>query len=220
MHQGPGAFASGPSFAFSHQKDARDCLVRRGSHAVLAVNDCARGRACVPSGRLRPLTAPLRRAAGAPGNPARTIDGLKTMKTQTSVLIRSITAVRVPEGEPRSEVLPRHFAHHMVTVEDSIFMVMRRLVPEQHAALWHFYELSNGGFYMAPDLQAAQQVRNLITGDYREMSADAAGVAASLLAFRHLSTQMRSDVMVRHYFQLRDFAMAHAERHEIFGAID
>ena len=142
------------------------------------------------------------------------------MNTETSAPVRSITAERVPEGEPRSEVLPRHFAHHMLTVEDSIFMVMRRLVPEHHAVSWHFYELSNGGLYMAPDLQGAQRVRNLVTGEYREMSTDAAGLAASLLTFRHLSTQMRSDVMVRHYFQLRDFVMAHPEANQILGAVD
>jgi hypothetical protein len=166
------------------------------------------------------LTAPLRRAARAPGNPARTIEGMKTMNTETSVAVRSIVAQRVPEGEETSEVLSRHFAHHLLKVEDSIFMVMQRLVPEQHAAAWHFYELSNGGFYMAPDLHVVLRVRNLVTGDYREMSADATGLAVSLLAFRHLSTQMRSDVMVRHYYQLRDFVLAHPEAKEILAAVD
>jgi hypothetical protein len=166
------------------------------------------------------LTAPLRRAAGAPGNPARTIGGVKTMNTEASAPVRSITAERIVDDEQRSEALPRHFAHHMLKVEDSIFMVLRRLVPDHHAVSWHFYKLSNGGFYMAPDFQVAQRVRNLVTGEYREMSADAAGLAASLLAFRHLSTQLRSDVMVRHYFQLRKFVTEHSEGRAILAVVD
>jgi len=142
------------------------------------------------------------------------------MNTEVSAPIYAITAERIVDDEQRSEALSRHFAHHMLKVEDSIFMVMQRLVPDHHAVLWHFYELSNGGFYMAPALQVVQRVRNLVAGEYREMSADAAGLAASLLAFRHLSTQMRSDVMVRHYFQLRQFVTEHSEGKAILAAVD
>jgi hypothetical protein len=64
---------------------------------------------------------------------------------------------------------------------------------EYRGGHWHFYELSNGGFYMA---------------------------AACLFAFSHLSFQIQNDVISRHYYELRDFALEHAEATAIFGAID
>jgi antirestriction protein len=141
------------------------------------------------------------------------------MKTEISARTQPITAELIPEGGPKSEVLPRHFARYMVAVEDSVYMYMHRLVPEYRAVYWHFFELSNGGFYMAPDMQTLN-VRSLTSAQTREMSADAAGIAACLLAFRELSSQIQNGVMARHYFQLRDFAQSHAEAEEILATVD
>ena len=82
------------------------------------------------SGRLRPLTAPLRRAARAPGNPARTVEGMKTMHAQTRNAAHAITAQLIVDQEKRAEVLSNRFARYMLMVEDSIYMSMRRIVPD------------------------------------------------------------------------------------------
>jgi hypothetical protein len=52
------------------------------------------------------------------------------------------------------------------------------------------------------------------------MTADAAGITACLFAFSHLSFQTRDDVIARHYYQLLDFALEHAEAAGILAAID
>jgi len=41
----------------------------------------------------------------------------------------------------------------MVCVEQSIYSFMDKLVPDYRGAFWDFHELSNGGFYMAPQLR-------------------------------------------------------------------
>src|ERR1700688_1442010 len=40
----------------------------------------------------------------------------------------------------------------VLRVEDAVYRVMRDLAQEYRGGYWHFYELSNGGLYMAPQL--------------------------------------------------------------------
>ena len=107
----------------------------------------------------------------------------------------------------------------MLRVEDAIYSFMRFLVSDYRGGLWHFCELSNGGFYMTPEMQTSQ-VRVKPTDFEGRMSADAAGIIACLFAFRYLSVETRSDVLVRHYYLLRDFALEHSEAKEILAAVD
>ncbi|MEJ1961063.1 MAG: antirestriction protein [Gammaproteobacteria bacterium] len=141
------------------------------------------------------------------------------MHAQQRDATRAITAQLIVNHEQKAELLPRHFARYMLTVEDSIYMFAQRIVPEFRAVYWHFFELSNGGFYMAPDVDPIQ-ARNLTSAQFRDMTGEALGIAACLLAFRELSSQIQNGVMARHYFQLREFAVEHAEAREIFGVVD
>jgi len=52
------------------------------------------------------------------------------------------------------------------------------------------------------------------------MSAEAAGITACLFAFSHLSFRIPDEVISGHYYQLRDFALEHAEASAILAAID
>jgi hypothetical protein len=120
----------------------------------------------------------------------------------------------------RMGTLPRHFGPHMMTVEGRVFDLMREYCADYSGGCWQFYELSNGGFYMVPHLG---QVRLFVPGNgYRgEMTADAAGITVCLFAFSHLSFEYaQTEVFARHFHWLRDFALGHAEAHQIFAAID
>ena len=120
----------------------------------------------------------------------------------------------------RMGTLPRHFGEHMLTVEDWAFDLMREYCPDYSGGFWQFYELSNGGFYMVPQLD---RVRLYVPSNgYRgEMTADAAGITVCLFVFSHLSFQFRqTGVFARHFQWLRDFALGHAEAGKIFAAID
>jgi hypothetical protein len=140
------------------------------------------------------------------------------MNTSTDLAPPKVEARQVPHDE-RIDTLPRHFGRHMMRVEDAVYAIMRKLVQHYRGGYWHFYELSNGGFYMAPqtDPVSLEVAGNGYSG---EMSADAAGITACLFAFSHLSFQIRDDVIARHYYQLLDFALEHAEAAGILAAID
>ena len=130
----------------------------------------------------------------------------------------TITAERVPECE-RLQTLPRHFGRYMILVEDAVYQFTRRLVSEYTGEYWTFYELSNGGFYMAPD---SKPMRVYVDGNGfgNEMSADAIGITVCLFAFSHGSFQYPNSSFARHYHLLREFACSHPEAALIAAAID
>lgn len=130
-----------------------------------------------------------------------------------------ILARPVPCDE-RPQILPRHFGRYMMSVENAIYSFMRKLCPAYNGGYWHFYELSNAGFYMAPDSENRFDVYVDGNGFDGTLSADAAGITACLFAFSHLSFAIDHDTIPRHYHWLRDFAMDHAEARYILAAID
>ena len=128
-----------------------------------------------------------------------------------------IDAAQVPDGEPMEEVLPRHFGKYMLRLEDAVYSFARYLCPELGTSRWRFYELSNGGFYMAPT-NASVTVRIHANHFDRTMTGDAAGVTVCLYALRQLATELRHDSMNRHYYQLDAFARQHEEAELILAA--
>ena len=129
-----------------------------------------------------------------------------------------IEAQQVPD-DTRIHTLPRHFGQHMLIVEDAVYCWMRRLASEYSGGYWHFYELSNGGFYVAPD---CEPLLLRVEGNGYEgfMSSAAAGITACLFSFSHLSFRIADEVISAHYHLLRDFAVEHQEAGAILAAID
>jgi Antirestriction protein len=123
-------------------------------------------------------------------------------------------------NDERMQMLPRHFGRDMLTVEYAVHAFMRKLASEYRGGYWTFFELSNGGFYMAPEGETTFHVSVDGNGFEGAMSADAAGITACLFALSHLSFQIRNDSIANHYHQLRDFALEHAEAGAILAAID
>jgi uncharacterized protein YyaL (SSP411 family) len=108
----------------------------------------------------------------------------------------------------------------MMQVEAFVYHFMRELSRTYRGGYWHFYDLSNGGFYMAPSDEAPVLIRVEGNGYDGSMSADAAGIVVSLFALCQLSAQYQSSTFAEHYHRLRDFALDHAECRAIFAAID
>ncbi len=134
----------------------------------------------------------------------------------------AITAQLVPEGR-RLAVLPRVFGATVmraVRAEHLVYDWMGRLCANYGGGYWHFYELSNGGFYMAP--RSDERFRVCVEGNgfEGELSADAAGIVAVLFALCQLAFDSTDDRYVELYHQLRDFAVSHPEAGAIFRAID
>ncbi|HYD60876.1 MAG TPA: antirestriction protein [Noviherbaspirillum sp.] len=131
-----------------------------------------------------------------------------------------VTATLVPEVK-RLGILPKYFGErHMLKAEATVYNWMSMLASDYIGGYWNYYELSNGGFYMAPTSPERFDILVDSNGYSGEMSADAAGITACLFAFCNLANYLRDDRIIDLYHQLRDFAATHPEGCEIFRAID
>jgi antirestriction protein len=108
----------------------------------------------------------------------------------------------------------------MMRFETAVFDWMHRVAADYRGGVWQFYELSNGGFYMAPDHGS---YRLCVDGNGYEgvMSADAAGITTCLFAYSHLSfNDPKRELFAERFHQLREYALQHEEAAGILGAID
>jgi hypothetical protein len=135
---------------------------------------------------------------------------------------QAIVATLVPE-EDRLEFLPPHFGPHMLTVENALYAQFANLCPTYTGGYWHFYDLSNGGCYLAPSRETYPLVHadNFLEAT---VSGDAAGIIVSLFTFSHVSFLLENDPLgpgIAQYFHLlHDFAADHPEAGLIDRAID
>lgn len=108
-------------------------------------------------------------------------------------------------------------------LEPFVYTVARDLAPAYNGGYLHFYRLSNGGFYMAPDIEGVFMASCAMNFFQGELSADALGLVSCLTAFSHLSfTQPETfaRTMADHFYLLRSYAGHHKEAPQIFSAID
>jgi hypothetical protein len=142
-----------------------------------------------------------------------------TQTTHEQDSTQKIEACLVLE-DARIGTLPRHFGARLMTVEHTVYDFMREFVADYKGGLWDFYELSNGGFYMAPSLDPVKFSVHT-NGFEGTLSADAAGITVCLFTFSHLSFQYpNNEEFSRHFYSLREFALDHKEAGLIFAAID
>lgn len=137
----------------------------------------------------------------------------------TELQHQPITANLLPE-ESRMGFLPPFFGQAMMIGEGLVYCWMRNLSEDYQGGYWDYFKLSNGGFYMAP--RTSKKFRVLVAGNYfeGELSADAAGIVATLYALCELANRTASDRIVDLYHLLRDYASEHPDAGQIFAAID
>lgn len=127
------------------------------------------------------------------------------------------------KDEQRLRFWPQHFGciPQWITLEPHIFSGMDRLCADYSGGVWAFYTLSNGGAFMAPEeSDGLWSLFNILNGNGAEMSAEAAGIAACLMAYSHHACRTECDAMTEHYYRLRDYALNHPERNAIMHIID
>lgn len=137
-------------------------------------------------------------------------------QTQTDA---TITAQLVSEHE-RLGFMPRLFGRHYIQGEWLVYDWMRHLSSEYKGGYWNFYELSNGGGYLAPRREGAFKMACAGNWFEGEVSADAAGIIATLYALNGLANRTEDDAIIERYYQLANFAYEHAENGKIAAAID
>jgi hypothetical protein len=126
--------------------------------------------------------------------------------------------------EDRIKFWPQHFGTipQWITLEPYIFAWLDRLCANYSGGIWHFYTLSNGGAFMAPESEDDEKwvLFNSGNGNEAELSSDAAGIVVCLLAYSHHACRTECDAMTEHYYRLRDYALAHPETRAIMRLID
>jgi hypothetical protein len=125
------------------------------------------------------------------------------------------------DGSRRPLILPHYFPSTFLLMENAVYGFADKLCKDYLGAFWDFYELSNGGFYMAPNLKGLMAIEVPFGNSYRgTMSANALGIIACLYAYSALAEQHPESNYGDFYWHLRDFAGNHAEASAIFSAID
>lgn len=134
-----------------------------------------------------------------------------------------IAASVVPEDQ-RLAFLPAFFGPSLMLYGEAlVYKWMGRLSRQYGGGFWQFHTLSNGGCYMAPT--SPERLRLTVAGNEfdGELSADAAGIVATLFALGQLAATEAEDTRDRFVYQfhwLREYAAEHAEARLIFRAID
>ena len=130
-----------------------------------------------------------------------------------------ITATLVAEDD-RMDFMPKHLGRQLMRGQNMFPGYLDRLSVDYNGGYWEFYELSNGGWYTAP--RGDQRYKMAWDGNYYqgEMSADAAGITASLFSINELANRTGEDGFINAYHLLLDFAREHEEAQEILSAID
>jgi hypothetical protein len=130
-----------------------------------------------------------------------------------------ITAKLVPEHE-RLDFLPRKVPGRYLEFEFTVYGNMDRIAEAYGGGMWDFFELSDGGFYIAPSGDGKYEVVVETNGYSGSMSHEAAGIVASLFALNSLCWRYEDSRYIKLFHQLRDYACEHVEANEILGAID
>jgi hypothetical protein len=131
----------------------------------------------------------------------------------------AVRAVRVPDSK-RLNTLPRHLGREWMIGEALVYQSLQSVCEAYSGGLWDFFELSSGGFYMTPRMDGPLHIQCKVNGFSGQMSCDAAGIMACLMAFNVLAWHTRETHFGQLFYQLRDFAAQHAEAASIFAAID
>ena len=107
-------------------------------------------------------------------------------------------------------------------VEPTIYAMADRLSEDYRGGFWTFYELSTGGFFMAPD--TAKPFKAAWPDNYSEatVSAEAFGLVATLFACSHLSfgNDQTAERCAANYHLLLQFVYEHPEAAAILSLID
>lgn len=130
-----------------------------------------------------------------------------------------ITRSVVPD-HARVDFLPSKLPSMYLSFETGVYSKTREIASVYNGGYWEMYELSNGGFYMAPTNPARMDVEIPTNSWHGNVSADALGIIVSLFSLNVLCWIRPSEHLNDLYYWLRDYAAEHPEGVNIFGAID
>lgn len=130
-------------------------------------------------------------------------------------------ATIVPDDR-RERFLPTMFGlQFLIAAENTVYTVMERLSPYDYGGgFWNFYERHGKPLFLAPASDRRFRIESGLTDFRGEVSADAAGIIATLFTLSHMSFRFESDHLAKGYQRLRAYSDGHPESSAIFAAID
>mgnify|MGYP006075742859 CR=1 FL=1 len=139
---------------------------------------------------------------------------MNTLKTSNK-----IESVKI-EDSTRLIFLPEHLPKAYLLFEKHCFRSMEIICNSYNGGYWDFFNLSNGGFYIAPTEIESYQI--CVIDNYFDgiLSAKATGIVTTLFALNALSWETKSSHVIDKYELLIAFAKQHKECKLIFSAID
>lgn len=123
--------------------------------------------------------------------------------------------------EDRMDFLPSLFGFNLMLVgEGLVYDWMKRLSPDYQGGYWNFFILDNGAYYMAPKHEGKMLIQVYGNQFEGEVSADAAGIIATMFALGHLAAEFREERLIDLYHLLRHYIEEHPESGAIYQALD
>lgn len=133
----------------------------------------------------------------------------------------TVTRITVPR---RMAFLPRHIRGNMkdaLTFEFTVYDTMNRICEAYHGGYWEFFDVSNGAFFMVPNVHTAMDIEVDGNGFRGAMNPDAAGIVATLMALSALSCRRpENEHFAEGFHNLRDYVLTRDDREQILRAID
>lgn len=130
-------------------------------------------------------------------------------------------ATLVPDDR-REKFLPALFGLQLlIPAENTVYTIMERLSPYDYGGgFWNFYERDRQPLFLAPTSKPRFQIESGLTDFRGEVSAEAAGIIATLFVLSNLALRHDSDHLAEAYHRLAAYSKGHAEASAIFAAID
>ena len=137
------------------------------------------------------------------------------MKVNQSPISTSLVA-----ESARLDFLPKFFGEPLVIRGEAlVYSWLRNLSKDYTGGYWNFYEISSGGFYMAP-VQEGDLPISCENGFEDTLTPDAAGIVATLYALCQLANESENDNIIDMYHRLHEYSDSHPEGGKIYQAID
>lgn len=131
-----------------------------------------------------------------------------------------IHATKVANNQ-RMAFMPKLFGRQYLRGEHLIYTWMRELCKQYQGGYWEFFELSNSGMYMAPNIEGSVEMSWALNYSREHISSDAAGIVATIFALNQvISSGAVSEALIEKFYALRDYAGEHAEAGAIYRLID
>jgi hypothetical protein len=121
----------------------------------------------------------------------------------------------------RLDFLPNYFGGAFLVFEMAVYRMADEVCPNYRGGIWDFYELGNGGAFIAPQFDHPVSMYVEGNGFSAEIPPQAAGIVLTLMTLSHLSFRFPEvHLFSDRFHQLRDFAGNHHDAALIFAAID